>query len=149
MRVIKVKTCSERETIELGRRIAEFLRRGDVVGCIGELGAGKTTLIKGIALGLGVKTPIRSPSFIIITEYKGRFPIYHIDLYRLENTHQIRREDILEYLYSDGVALVEWAEKLWHIMPPETIKVMIENLGEKRRLIKIYSQRFREPAEWF
>lgn len=144
MKVLKVKTSSEAETIELGRRMGESLKRGDVVGCMGELGAGKTTLIKGIALGLGVRTPIRSPSFIIITEYKGRFPIYHIDLYRIENTHQIRGEDILEYLYSDGVVLVEWAERVWHIMPPETIKVVIRNLGEKRRLIEIYSQRFRD-----
>lgn len=144
MRILRIKTSSEIETVELGRRMAEFLKRGDVVGCMGELGAGKTTLIKGIAWGLGVKTPIRSPSFIIITEYKGKFPIYHIDLYRIENTHQIRGEDILEYLYSDGVTLVEWAEKVWHIMPPETIKIIIKNLGEKERLIKIYSQRFKD-----
>lgn len=143
MGIIRVKSFSEGQTIDLGRRMAGFLKRGDVVGCVGELGAGKTTLIKGVALGLGVKGAVRSPSFIIITEYRAKLPIYHIDLYRVEETHQLTEQDILECLYSDGVALVEWAEKIWHLLPSETIKVVLRNLGQRERLIEIHSSRFK------
>ncbi len=138
-----VKSSSQAETIELGRRLAGFLRRGDVVGLVGELGVGKTTLIKGIASGLGVKRPVRSPSFIVITQYMGEIPVYHIDLYRIETPSQLREFDVLEYLYTDGIALVEWAEKIWNLLPPHTIKITLRSKGAEERIIEIHSERFK------
>jgi tRNA threonylcarbamoyladenosine biosynthesis protein TsaE len=132
-----VETRSPEETIEFGRRIATELRAGDVVALTGELGAGKTCLVKGIALGLGIVQDVTSPTFTIIHEYRGgRFPLYHVDLYRLDSAQQVIAIGIEEYLRRDGVTLIEWAEKIEELLPKHTKRVRIEVVGENARRIE-------------
>jgi tRNA threonylcarbamoyladenosine biosynthesis protein TsaE len=132
-------TKSSEETITLGKKIGEVLKPGDILGFYGELGSGKTTMIKGIAIGLGVKEEnlVKSPSFIMINEYKGRYPIYHIDLYRIKNTEEILSIGLDDYLYGDGVCLIEWAEKAEKELPENIIKVELEVINPEERKITI------------
>ncbi|MDP6686257.1 MAG: tRNA (adenosine(37)-N6)-threonylcarbamoyltransferase complex ATPase subunit type 1 TsaE, partial [Candidatus Omnitrophota bacterium] len=98
-------THSAQETIDLGKKLAKTLSPGDIVALYGNLGSGKTTFTKGIGESLGVKDPrhINSPTFVLIKEYEGRIPLYHVDLYRLDNIKDIEDIAIEEYLYGDGV----------------------------------------------
>jgi len=99
-----------RETEALGRALAAGLRPGDVLALCGDLGAGKTHLVKGLAAGLGISQEITSPTFTLVHEHRdGRLPLYHIDLYRLESAREL--EPMEEYLHGDGVTVVEWADK--------------------------------------
>ena len=95
-------------------RLGKLLQGGEIIGLVGELGAGKTCFVRGLAEGLEVsrKTWIRSPTFTLVNEYHGRLPVYHIDLYRLESTGELEELNLREYLYSDGVSLIEWFEYL-------------------------------------
>jgi len=104
---------SAAETKKLGSRLASFLRPGDIVGLIGDLGAGKTTFIQGIAAGLKVRHPkeVTSPTFVLIHEYQGKMPLYHIDLYRLGTAALLDSLGLEEYLQSQGVSVIEWADK--------------------------------------
>ncbi|MFO7650870.1 MAG: tRNA (adenosine(37)-N6)-threonylcarbamoyltransferase complex ATPase subunit type 1 TsaE [bacterium] len=118
-------TGSAAETIELGRALAERLGPGDVVAFFGELGSGKTTMIKGIAAGLGVTETVRSPSFVIVTEYRGRVPVFHVDLYRLEGSSAPEGIGLEDYLGGDGVCLIEWAERAEGFIPKSAIRVRL------------------------
>lgn len=111
------------------------LRAGDVVALVGELGTGKTTLTQGIAQGLGLgPSSVKSPSFVLMREYRaGRLPLYHIDLYRLEGFTDIQRMGYEDYLGGDGVAVVEWAEKLQMILPWEHLRVDLEHVDDATR----------------
>lgn len=100
------------ETVAEGERIARRLAPGSVVLLIGPLGAGKTTLAKGIARGLGVTEEVISPTYTIVSEYQGRLPLHHVDLYRIEGREQIENLGLDDFLWGDGVSLVEWGEKL-------------------------------------
>jgi tRNA threonylcarbamoyladenosine biosynthesis protein TsaE len=131
------ETHSPEETIEFGRRLATELRAGDVVALTGELGAGKTCLVKGIALGLGIAHEITSPTFTIIHEYRGvLLPFYHIDLYRLDSTQEVIAVGIEEYLPGDGVTVIEWAEKIEALLPKHAKRVHMEVVGENARRIE-------------
>jgi tRNA threonylcarbamoyladenosine biosynthesis protein TsaE len=131
-------TQTAEETIRLGEDIARYLKPKDVIALVGELGCGKTTLTKGIAQGLGVKNSnyVNSPSFILIREYKGKINLYHIDLYRLETIEDAEALAIEEYLYCDGVSVVEWAQKLKGLMPKEYLRIEIKILDNNSRGIK-------------
>jgi len=96
----------------LGSKLAKTLVKKDVVCLFGSLGAGKTVLTQGICKGLKVRDFVNSPSFKIVNEYRGKFPIYHIDLYRLNSTGEISDLGLDEYIYGNGIAIIEWAEKL-------------------------------------
>jgi tRNA threonylcarbamoyladenosine biosynthesis protein TsaE len=130
---------SVEETIEIGARLARKLKRGSCVALIGDLGSGKTVFAKGIAKGLGVKNAryVNSPTFVIIKEYKGRLPLYHFDLYRLNRSSVIDAEDFEEHFYGDGVSVVEWADKIRGLLPPKHIEVRLKAKGENERLIYI------------
>jgi tRNA threonylcarbamoyladenosine biosynthesis protein TsaE len=106
---------SPEDTRKLGERIGKCLQAGDILLLFGELGAGKTTLIQGITAGLEVAPDqyVRSPSFTLINEYKGRLPIYHVDLYRIESTAELADLGLEDYFFGEGVTLVEWGEKLF------------------------------------
>jgi len=132
-------TKSSNETIALGRKIGAALKPGDVLGFYGELGSGKTTMIKGIAMGLGVKEQaiVKSPSFIMVNEYKGRCPIYHIDLYRVKDAEELASIGFDDYLYGDGVCLIEWAEKAGNELPENIITVELEVTSPDERKVKI------------
>ncbi len=135
--MFEIGTKSPEETYVLGKKIGGLLKPGDVVAITGELGAGKTTLIKGLAEGLGVADFVSSPSFIIINEYSGKFPFYHIDLYRLEEVREIEELGVTEYFERGGIVAIEWAEKLAGLLPERFIAVTIELLGEKERRITL------------
>jgi tRNA threonylcarbamoyladenosine biosynthesis protein TsaE len=129
----KVITKSAAETVELGRRIGAVLVANDVIALTGNLGAGKTTLIQGIARGLGVKDYVTSPTFIIINEYQGRLPFYHVDLYRLDDVQLIEELGIEEYFRQGGICVIEWAEKLGGLMPPNAERITIDIRSENER----------------
>jgi len=109
---------SPEETFEFGRKFAATVKRGDVLALAGDLGAGKTHLVKGLAAGLGIGSEVTSPTFTLIHEYEGgRFPLYHIDLYRLDTAQEALKIGLDEYLESAGVTVIEWADKFTEIIP--------------------------------
>ncbi|MFC1511285.1 tRNA (adenosine(37)-N6)-threonylcarbamoyltransferase complex ATPase subunit type 1 TsaE [Candidatus Margulisiibacteriota bacterium] len=124
---------SAKETVALGQKIGRKLEANEVIALIGPLGAGKTTLVQGIAEGLGVKDYVTSPTFIIINEYQGRLPFFHVDLYRLNNVSEIEDLGIEEYFNRGGVCVIEWAEKLQTLKPDnmETIEITIKTENER------------------
>jgi tRNA threonylcarbamoyladenosine biosynthesis protein TsaE len=136
--IAEFETRSREETVRLGRRLGERLGPGDVVALIGELGAGKTTLAKGIAAGAGVgdENEVTSPTFVLVNEYRGRFPVYHADLYRLQEAPELEDLGWEEIIYGDGISLLEWAEKIPEALPEARIEVRITWIGaEKRRFV--------------
>jgi len=114
--------------MRLGRIGGELLRPGSVVALMGDLGTGKTVFAKGVAQGLGVADDqeITSPSFVLVNEYSGRFPVYHVDLYRLHHTREVEDLGWEELISSPGVTLIEWAEKVLPLLPPERMEVHFE-----------------------
>jgi len=131
------ETHSEEETIELGRKIAGELPKHAVVLLIGNLGAGKTTLAKGIIDGLGAGKPeeVASPTFTLIHEYAGA---YHIDLYRLDTAAQVATLGLDEIFDRDAVVLIEWGEKFRELMPADRIEITLSADGEQNRKIAIH-----------
>jgi tRNA threonylcarbamoyladenosine biosynthesis protein TsaE len=132
------ETHGEEETIELGRRIAATLPRRAVVLLIGNLGAGKTTLAKGIISGLGAADPedVTSPTFTLIHEY-GEARAYHIDLYRLDHAEQVATLGLDEIFDREAVVLIEWGERFPQLLPGDRIEIRIETLNEESRRIEI------------
>jgi tRNA threonylcarbamoyladenosine biosynthesis protein TsaE len=127
---------SPAETESLGERWGRAARRGLVIALSGDLGAGKTQLVKGIARGLGVTARAHSPTFTLVNEYGGgRLRLFHLDLYRLETREQIFSAGIGDFLQPDGVSVIEWAERLKAELPPQTVSVQIEMLSERERRI--------------
>jgi tRNA threonylcarbamoyladenosine biosynthesis protein TsaE len=133
-----IETRSVDETIGFGARLAAGLQPGDVLGLIGELGAGKTALVKGIARGLGITREVTSPTFTLIHEYGGgRLPLFHVDLYRLESVGQALAIGIDEYLNGAGVTVIEWAEKIDPLLPERTRRIRIASVAENARRIEV------------
>lgn len=129
---------SPEETEALGALVAKVLVSGDMVGLIGELGAGKTRFVRGVALGLGVKGLVKSPSFTLVNVYEGgRIPLYHIDLYRLGSVDELYSAGIEEYIYGDGVSVIEWADSIPDLLDGCTIVIRLSSLGDERRSIEI------------
>ena len=130
---------SVEETMGLGEIFAGGLKRGDCVALVGDLGAGKTVFTKGIAKGLGVKNAryVNSPTFVIIKEYDGKFPLYHFDLYRLDGHSGLDDMNWEEYFYGDGVTVIEWADKIRELLPDSYWEVNLKAVDEKRRDIRI------------
>lgn len=136
-------TASPEETFELAKKLGKALEGNEVILLIGELGAGKTLFVRGLAAGLGVsdETYVCSPSFTLINIYEGRVPLYHLDLYRLEKAEEMT-ELGLEDLLGNGVLAIEWAEKLpFEIKGVKLIKIIIEVPGKNRRKIKVSGSR--------
>jgi len=132
-------THSPSETVELGKALGECLTVGDVVALYGELGSGKTTLTKGLAAGLGAgrQEGVRSPTFVLLNLYKGRFPIYHIDLYRVHTLDRLHDIGFEEYAFGDGVMVIEWAEKAEQVLPEKAIRVRLKTINESSREIRV------------
>jgi tRNA threonylcarbamoyladenosine biosynthesis protein TsaE len=132
------ETQSEEETIELGRSIAVTLPRRAVVLLIGDLGAGKTTLAKGIVSGLGAARPeeVSSPTFTLIHEY-GEGRVYHVDLYRLDNPEEVATLGLDEIFERDAVVLIEWGERFPNLMPPECLEIRLRAFDGDRREIAV------------
>jgi tRNA threonylcarbamoyladenosine biosynthesis protein TsaE len=126
------------ETLKFGERLAAELQRGDVLALSGDLGAGKTVLVKGIARGLGIPGDVTSPTFTLVHEYAGgRLPVFHIDLYRLDNVEQALAIGIEDYLDGPGVTAIEWAEKIEPLLPARATRIRITSLGERTRRIEV------------
>ena len=124
---MEIKTHSEKETFELGKRIANAVNSGTVILFYGDLGAGKTVMTKGIAAGLGITEMITSPTFTIMQEYEGgRMPLYHLDVYRIEDPDEMEEVGLNEYIYGNGLTVIEWAEQIEDILPEDAIKITIE-----------------------
>ena len=144
-------TKSEQETINFGKRLGSILRGSDVIALCGELGSGKTVLVKGIAEGLGVKSSrcVNSPSYVILKEYKGRLPLYHFDVYRLNDISEFATIDYTGYFYGKGVSLIEWADKIIEVLPKEFLRIDISIKGENERKIYIspYGKRYKRLSE--
>ncbi len=136
-----MKTVSKSidETIALGAKLARKLKKGDCVALIGDLGSGKTVFTKGIAKGLAVRGAryVNSPTFVIIKEYKGKIPLYHFDLYRLDHYTTLDGMNYTEYFYGDGVTVIEWADKIRRLLPSKIWEVNLAIAGENKRRIEI------------
>ncbi|MBI9105216.1 MAG: tRNA (adenosine(37)-N6)-threonylcarbamoyltransferase complex ATPase subunit type 1 TsaE [Spirochaetales bacterium] len=126
------------EMINLGRRLSSSFIPGTTIALTGSLGAGKTTFVKGVALGLGIFEVITSPSFTIIKEYyDGRLPLYHMDLYRIDDLEELYLIGIEELIYGNGLSIIEWSEKAKELLPDETIKINIRIESDGGRTIDI------------
>ena len=136
-----VKTHSEKETIAVAKEfIKEIIKKENferiIIFLEGKLGAGKTVFAKGIAIGLNIADTAISPTFVFVREYDGKIPLYHFDLYRLENVKELDDLGFFEYMDRNGVIVIEWAEKLENIIPPNII-VTIKTIKENEREITI------------
>ncbi|MBI1728119.1 MAG: tRNA (adenosine(37)-N6)-threonylcarbamoyltransferase complex ATPase subunit type 1 TsaE [Candidatus Rokubacteria bacterium] len=139
---MKVVSRSAQETQALGERLGGRLGGGDVVACVGPLGAGKTCFLQGLARGLGVMTGVTSPTFVLVNHYRGRLPVYHVDAYRTGSLTELVDLGLEEMLHGEGVTVVEWADKLLPLLPPRTVTVTIAGLGDEPRQIELFG-----PAE--
>jgi tRNA threonylcarbamoyladenosine biosynthesis protein TsaE len=133
------QTKSSAETIRIGKSIGSRLLPGDVVALVGELGAGKTQFIKGLAAGVGIGNPtyISSPSFTLINEYPGKIPFYHIDLFRLEREKEAEELGLEDYFQGGGITAIEWADKIPSLLPKEMLFIHIAYVGKNIRSIEI------------
>ncbi len=146
MNCLNLITHSPEQTRKLGTSIGRLALPGDVFLLVGELGAGKTCLTQGIAWGLDIREYTLSPSFVIMRELYGRLPLYHIDLYRLDDIEEIAELGLDDYLYGSGVCVVEWAEKGLGIMPVDHLLIEISHLSDTERQfqLKPSGQRYSE-----
>jgi len=132
---LNIVTRDPEETQKLGKRISKLVLPGDLFAFYGELGAGKTCFIQGVCQGLGVRDYVTSPSFTIINEYKGRVPVYHFDLFRLNSLEEFLDLGYEEYFYGEGLTVIEWAEKVESLLPFGHLKISIEFFNYSQRII--------------
>lgn len=134
---MKYLSHSEDETQKIGYEVAEKIKKGDVISLTGSLGTGKTVFAKGFAKQLGIEEAIVSPTFTLVQEYDGRMKMYHLDLYRLSGEDEFESMGGEDFLYSDGVTLIEWSEKIESMLPDDTIYVKITINEDLTRTIEI------------
>jgi tRNA threonylcarbamoyladenosine biosynthesis protein TsaE len=132
-----IETHSVSETEALGERLAKCLSSGSVVALYGDLGAGKTALVRGMARGLELTESVSSPTFTIVNEYPGHPALFHFDLYRLKNAEELYAIGWEDYLDRDGVCVVEWSENAPEAFPEDTVRVYIDRLGDTDRRIRV------------
>ena len=151
MEPLKLNSHSLEQTQLLGSYLGELAQKADIFLLIGELGTGKTCLVQGIARGLDVKEYAFSPSFVILREYHGRLPLYHIDFYRLDHIEEIADLGLEEYFYGDGVCVVEWAEKGLQIVPRDNLLITIHYIPASQTgrsiCLKPQGERYHELIE--
>lgn len=134
----KIRTMishSPEDTVDIASRIAGYLEPGDFIGLVGDLGAGKTMFVKGLARGMGVEEYkyVNSPSFVVLKEYHGKKILYHFDVYRLDEKGFCETLDYERYFYDSGVTVVEWADKIRDILPEEYLEIRIDPVGQAER----------------
>lgn len=134
---MKFITSSPEETVALGKKIGGMLKNGDVIAMQGTLAAGKTTITKGIAAALGIEDTITSPTFCLISEYHGKMPLYHMDVYRLNGAEDFAELGTDDMIYGNGVSIIEWSEKIMTELPRKTILLKITPQEDGTRLIEI------------
>ena len=132
MKKTVMETSCMEDTAKLAYEMAQNAEPGQVYALIGDLGVGKTVFTKGFAEGLGIEEPVSSPTFTILQIYEeGRLPLYHCDVYRIEEPEEMEEVGFDDYIYGDGVCLIEWAGRIEEILPEETIYIVIEKDLEK------------------
>jgi tRNA threonylcarbamoyladenosine biosynthesis protein TsaE len=140
-RIIEIITSSPSETEQTGSRVGKMLTRGDVIALSGELGSGKTTLVRGLAQGMGFdREQIASPSFTLVNEYEGPLPFFHIDLYRLRDERELQEIGYEEYISEAGVAVIEWADRAPSAVPAEALWIRLRYHDAERREIIMQAQ---------
>ncbi|UCE20478.1 MAG: tRNA (adenosine(37)-N6)-threonylcarbamoyltransferase complex ATPase subunit type 1 TsaE [Gemmatimonadota bacterium] len=132
-----VFTQSPEETHSFGVELARDLEPQTVIALIGDLGSGKTCLTQGICAGLEVEEYVTSPTFTLINEYRGRLPVYHFDLYRIDDLKEMLDLGYEEYFYGNGVCVIEWAEKMETLLPEKRIEILLKRIGENEREFRI------------
>jgi tRNA threonylcarbamoyladenosine biosynthesis protein TsaE len=132
-----VVTTDAAGTRALGAALAAAARPGDLISLVGDLGAGKTQFAKGFGAGLGIADTIVSPSFVLMAEYRGRLPLFHVDLYRLADAAEALAGGLVDDRQAEGVTLVEWAERLADALPAERLDILIDGAGDEPRRITL------------
>ena len=131
---LELTSTSADQTQKLGERLGSLARVGDVLCLEGDLGAGKTCLVQGLGRGLKIPNAIHSPTFILANEHRGgRLPLYHLDLYRMRGAGEAMGIGIDDYLFGDGVCVIEWAEKIKEALPDERLWITFRHVGENER----------------
>lgn len=135
---VSLTSKSEEETMLCAQQLAEELKAGDIVLLQGDLGAGKTTFVKGLVKAFKISSKaVNSPTFVLMNYYKGKLPIYHFDLYRLEKSQEIDTLDFDDYFYGEGISLIEWPERLGKHKPSNYYLVEFQHTSENTRSICI------------
>jgi tRNA threonylcarbamoyladenosine biosynthesis protein TsaE len=134
-----VRSSSPAETIALGEVLGRAARAGDLLCLWGDLGAGKTQLAKGIARGLDIDATVNSPTFVLMAEYPGRVPLFHVDLYRLADAADALAGGVVDERQADGVTVVEWPERMGDVLPASRLDVRIHGTGDDPREIELVS----------
>ena len=132
-----IHTNTSDQTTSLGRELGSRLGAGDVIALFGDLGAGKTTLTRGIAQGLGVEDDVHSPTFTLIHEHRGKTPLYHVDLYRLASEEEVEDLGIEEYIYGGGLTVIEWADRMDAMLPPNRLDIELKMIGDTEREMRV------------
>lgn len=147
-RALDLVSHSSLYTERLGERLGAALRPGDVIALWGELGTGKTVLARGIARGLGVAGPVSSPTFVVVNEYEGPVPMYHVDFYRLD-PGELDSVGWEEYLHLGGVVVIEWPDRAVSSLPPERLDLELEHIGDTKRRVRLepHGKRAQEVVE--
>mgnify|MGYP006285145869 CR=1 FL=1 len=133
MRRLSIRTENENETLALGRRLGQLCENGDLFLLSGDLGTGKTCLIRGIAHGLGVNEVPFSPSFMLVREYKGRLNLYHMDFYRMEQPEEVLDLGVEDYLNADGVCAIEWAERAPGLLSGQCLRINLSYISTREQ----------------
>ncbi len=139
---LELTTETDEETKNLGASLAPALEIGDIISLTGDLGAGKTQFVQGLADGLEIKEPVTSPTFVIIKQYNnGRLPLYHFDVYRLNSPKELRPLGYEEYFFGNGVTVIEWGDKISDLLPPDHLEIKLHRSTESanRRTLVIAS----------
>jgi tRNA threonylcarbamoyladenosine biosynthesis protein TsaE len=149
-RPVELTSHTPQETERIGELVGSMLTRGDIIALAGELGAGKTTLVRGMAQGMGIEgSEVASPSFTLVNEYEGPLPLYHIDLYRLDDEEDLLGIDYEEYIRGDGAVVIEWADRIPRAVPAESLWIRLRYLDDERREITLqaFGDRYEKIVE--
>lgn len=150
--VVEILSTNVEQTQALGARLGQVVQAGDVIALQGDLGAGKTNFAQGIARGLGVSEDVNSPTFILANEYtSGRLSLYHVDAYRVQDAAEAEGFGLDDYLYGDGVTVIEWAERVRDALPQDRLWIELEYMSENERLLRVTAagnRAFSLLAQW-
>ena len=130
-------TQNSEETLQLGKKFADFMQKGDVYGFIGELASGKTTFIKGILKGMQFEKPVTSPTFTLVNEYDAKYPVIHIDCYREDELERWIKLGVNDYMDEENIVIIEWADKMKSLLPSNTIYVQFSHKNINSREITL------------
>jgi len=140
-KTVTITSHTPRQTEQIGSLLGSMLAKGDIIALCGELGTGKTTLVRGMARGIGLEEgEVASPSFTLVNEYEGPLRLFHIDLYRLADEKELIAIDYEEYLTADGVVVIEWADRLPQAIPADSLWITLRYLGTERREIVLRAE---------